>query len=173
MRLSNASPKIETLVVLKLWTPIFSSKNHVWDIRWQYLIALKKIFPTMYFMPQLEIIWPMFYRDLWLKIKFPIWFLTFLDHNSCILGLNEQCEGTLGIYTSRPFQWCSGGPIWCLFSFSTKVLNTWDSHTNATPKMRMHLRIVGFHLFHSPPFVRVCFTFKHIILTSWALAFYI
>ncbi len=24
------------------------------------------------------------------------------DHNSCILGLNEQCEGTLGIYTSRP-----------------------------------------------------------------------
>jgi hypothetical protein len=28
--------------------------------------------------------------------------------NSCILGLNEQCEGVLGIYTSRPFEWCIG-----------------------------------------------------------------
>jgi hypothetical protein len=27
-------------------------------------------------------------------------------HNSWILGLNEQCKGALGIYTSRPFQWC-------------------------------------------------------------------
>jgi hypothetical protein len=27
------------------------------------------------------------------------------DHNSCILGLNEQCEGTLGIYILKSFQW--------------------------------------------------------------------
>jgi hypothetical protein len=29
------------------------------------------------------------------------------DHNSCISCLNEQCEGTLGIYTLIPFQWYS------------------------------------------------------------------
>jgi hypothetical protein len=45
------------------------------------------------------------------------------DHNSCISNLNEQCEGTLGIYTSIPFQWYYSGPIWCLFSFPTKGSN--------------------------------------------------
>jgi hypothetical protein len=27
------------------------------------------------------------------------------DHNSCNLGLNEQCEAIVGIFTSKPFQW--------------------------------------------------------------------
>jgi hypothetical protein len=39
------------------------------------------------------------------------------DHNSCISGLNEQYEGTLGIHILRPFQWYLDGLIWCFFSF--------------------------------------------------------
>jgi hypothetical protein len=88
------------------------------------------------------------------------------DHNSCISSLNEQCKGTFGIYTLRPFQWYLEGPIWCFFSFLIKVLNIRDSHTNATPKMRVHLGIIRLHLLHFPPFVRVCFTHKHIFLAS-------
>jgi hypothetical protein len=53
------------------------------------------------------------------------------DHNSCSLGLNEQYEGTLGIYISKSFQWCFGGPIWYLFVFSTKALNIRDSCINS------------------------------------------
>jgi hypothetical protein len=26
------------------------------------------------------------------------------DHNSCIIDINEQCNNTLRIYTSKPFQ---------------------------------------------------------------------
>jgi len=33
------------------------------------------------------------------------------DHNPKQLGLNEQCERTLSIYVSRPFQWCPKGAI--------------------------------------------------------------
>jgi hypothetical protein len=61
------------------------------------------------------------------------------DHNSCKLSLNEQCEGNLSIHTSRPFKWCSGGPIWCFFPLPTKVLNILNSHTNVIPKVGMHL----------------------------------
>jgi hypothetical protein len=57
------------------------------------------------------------------------------DHNSCILGLNEQCEGTLNIYTLRPFQWYHEGPIWWFFIFSIKVLNIWNSRISAIPKV--------------------------------------
>jgi hypothetical protein len=91
------------------------------------------------------------------------------DHNSCISYLNEQCEGTLDIYTLKPFQWDLGGSIWCSFSFSTKALNIQDSRTNATPKVGMHLGIIGFHFLHSPSFVKVCFTSEHTLLASWAL----
>jgi hypothetical protein len=45
------------------------------------------------------------------------------DHNSCISNFNEQCVDTLGIYILTHFQWCLGGPNWCLFSLSTKVPN--------------------------------------------------
>jgi hypothetical protein len=59
-----------------------------------------------------------------------------------------------------------------LFSFSTKVLNIRESHTNATPKVGVHLRIIGLHLLHFPPFVRMCFTSEHTLLASWAFALY-
>jgi hypothetical protein len=70
------------------------------------------------------------------------------DHNSSILGLNEQCEGTLGIYILKPFQWYHEGPIWWLFIFSTKVLNIWNSRMSAIPKVGMHLGAIGLNLFH-------------------------
>jgi hypothetical protein len=52
------------------------------------------------------------------------------DHNSCISSLNDQGEGILDICTLRPSQWYLGGPIWCLFVFSTKALSIRDSYTN-------------------------------------------
>jgi hypothetical protein len=67
----------------------------------------------------------------------------FFYHNSCISSLNKQCEGTLGICTSRILQWSLKDSIWCLFGFSTKVLNIWDFHTGAILKMGMHLGIIG------------------------------
>jgi hypothetical protein len=44
---------------------------------------------------------------------------------------------------------------------------------NKIPKMGVHMGVIGFYPLHSPPFVKVCFTFKHIFLTSWAFAFHI
>ncbi len=38
-----------------------------------------------------------------------------------------------------------------MFIFSTKVLNIQNPHASATPRMRMHLGVVGLHLLHSPP----------------------
>jgi hypothetical protein len=32
---------------------------------------------------------------------------------------------------------------------------------SATPKMGVHLVVIGVHPLHSPPFVKVCFTPKH------------
>jgi hypothetical protein len=49
----------------------------------------------------------------------------------------------------------------CLFNQSFEIQN---SCTSATPKMGVHLEVIGLHLLHSPPFVKVCFTFKHILL---------
>ncbi len=55
----------------------------------------------------------------------------------------------------------SWGPNLVFFSFSTKALNICNSHTNVTPKVGMHLGIIGLHPLHSPSFVRMCFTPKH------------
>jgi hypothetical protein len=91
---------------------------------------------------------------LWSRIKFSILVpYPSFDHNSCTSSLNKQCEGTLSIYTSSPFQWYPKCPIWCLFDFSTKALNIWDSHTSVIPKVGVHLGIIGLHLLHSPSFV--------------------
>jgi hypothetical protein len=68
------------------------------------------------------------------------------DHNSCISYLNEQWEGTWGIHTSRTFQWYPKVPIWCLFTFLTKAMNIHDSRTSATPKVGVHLGVIGFIL---------------------------
>jgi len=46
------------------------------------------------------------------------------------------------------FPMVSWGPIWCLFVFSSKVLNIRDSYMNATLKVRMHLRVIRFFFLH-------------------------
>ncbi len=55
-----------------------------------------------------------------------------------------------------------GGLIWCFFAFPTKAVNICNSHTSAIPKVVLHLGVIGLHPLHYPPFVRVCFTLKHI-----------
>ncbi len=95
------------------------------------------------------------------------------DHNSCKSCLNEQWKAALSIYVSRTFLWCPGGPIWWFFSFSTKTLNIHSFCMSAIPKMGVHLGVIGLHPLHSPPFVKVCFTPKHIISASWTLALHI
>jgi hypothetical protein len=91
----------------------------------------------------------------------------FFYHNSCISSLNEQCKGTLSIYIFKKFQWYHGGPIWCLFDFSTKALNIRDSCTSVNA-----LRNHWVEFLHSPPFVRMCFTPKHNILALWDFTLY-
>ncbi len=85
------------------------------------------------------------------------------DHNLCKSSLNEQYQSTLNIHVSRPFEWHLGGAIWSFFAFSTKALNIRNSLMNATPKVGVHLGVIGLHPLHSPSFVRLCFTTKHIL----------
>jgi hypothetical protein len=85
------------------------------------------------------------------------------DHNSCISYLNEQWDGTLGIYTSKTFQWYFGGPICYLFAFSTKALNIQNSCMSATLKMGVHLGGIGFHFLHYIPFARVFHIWTHFL----------
>jgi hypothetical protein len=42
-------------------------------------------------------------------------------------------------------------------------LNIRNSRTSATLKVEVQLGIIGLHPLHSPPFVKVCFTPKHIL----------
>ncbi len=37
---------------------------------------------------------------------------------------------------------------------------------SVTPKVGVHLGVIGLHPLHSPPFVKVCFTLKHTLLAS-------
>jgi hypothetical protein len=48
------------------------------------------------------------------------------------------------------------GPNLIFFAFPTKVLNIKDSCTRVTPKVGVHLGIIGLHPMHSPPFVKTC-----------------
>jgi hypothetical protein len=43
------------------------------------------------------------------------------DHNSYELGLNEQCEGTLNIYTSRPLYGVMGVQFGACLPFQPKL----------------------------------------------------
>ncbi len=53
----------------------------------------------------------------------------------------------------KTFLMVSWGPIWCLFAFPTKALNIHNPCMNVTPKVEMHLGVIGLHLLHYPPFV--------------------
>jgi hypothetical protein len=81
-------------------------------------------------------------------------------------------EGIVSIYLQDIFNGILGAQINACFPFSIKVLNIQNFRTSATPNMGVHLRIIGFNFLHSPPFVKVCFTIKHILLASCAFAFH-
>ncbi len=142
-------PKIGTLVIPKLWTFISSSNQacleHMKVIFYSlqkdlcngvlHALIINHLTPNLRgFVVGSQIL------NLILNPSF--------DHNSCIWGLNEQWEGTLGIYTLMFFQWYLGGPISCLFAFSTNVLNFWDFRMNVAPKVRVHLGSISCTLRH-------------------------
>jgi hypothetical protein len=92
-----------TLTIPKIWTLISFSNQIYFESAKKCFIALENIFPMMYNMPQSNFIWPFLLKDLWSRVKCPIWLLPFFDYNSCKSSLNEQCEGTLSVYASRNF----------------------------------------------------------------------
>ncbi len=59
------------------------------------------------------------------------------------------------------------------FTFSTKVLNIQDFDTSVTPKVEVHLGIIGLSLLHSPPLVKMCLILEHTLLASCAFVFHI
>jgi hypothetical protein len=61
----------------------------------------------------------------------------------------------------KTFLIVSWGSIWFLFVFPTKAPNIYNSCTNTTPEVVVHLGIIRFHPLHSPPIVKMCFTPKH------------
>ncbi len=103
-RLPSGSPKIGTVVVPKLWTPIsLSNEGYFENMKATSYSLQKTIFPMVYSAPIKPHLTPAFKG---LVVRGQILNLTTtlsFDHNSCKSGLNEQCKGTLSIYTSRPF----------------------------------------------------------------------
>jgi hypothetical protein len=148
------TPKIGTFVVQKFWMLIFSPNQacleHVRALSSYAKKNLSKGVSYAWIRNHLTVVLRGFLigSQIFNLIPTPSF-----DHNSCILGLNEQCKGTLGIYTLRNFQWYHKDPIWCLFIFLTKILNIQDSRTNATPKVEVHLWVIGLHPLHSLSFV--------------------
>jgi hypothetical protein len=61
------------------------------------------------------------------------------------------------------FQDISNGVLEAQFDtcLPTKALNIRNFRANATPKVGVHLGIIGLHPLQFPPFVKVCFTPKH------------
>jgi hypothetical protein len=74
-----------------------------------------------------------------------------------IQGKNRNTKYTI----SHNFAFGRNNIFWCLFTFLTKAFKICNSHTNATPKVGVHLGVIGLHPLHFPLFVKVCFTPKH------------
>ncbi len=119
----------------------------------------------MYRMPQSKIVWPLFLKKFVVGSQFfNLTLALSFDHNSCISNLNKQCKNILNIYTSRSFQQYVGGPIWCLFTFPTKVVNILISTHVQLPKW-VHLGVIGLHPLHSPPLWKcVSLNFQFLLL---------
>jgi len=71
-------PKLGLLLSQKILRSYISQIKPIFRMRRQYLIAFKNIFPTVYSTTQSELSWSLLSRGLWLRIKFPIWFLPLL-----------------------------------------------------------------------------------------------
>jgi hypothetical protein len=124
-KLPNGSPKIGvTFIIPKLWLFIsFSNQTCLEHAKAISYSLQKNIFNGAWHAP-IKAHLTVAIREFVVESQIPN--LTpnpSFDHNSCISSLNEQCEDTLGIYILIPFQWCFGGPNWCLFTLSTKAPN--------------------------------------------------
>jgi hypothetical protein len=102
--LPSVSPKIGTFVISNFWTFISSSNQafleHAKTLHYK---PLKDLSNCASHAPITYHLTPFLTRFV---VKSQIPNLTLAPsfvHNSCILCLYEQCEGILGIYTSRPF----------------------------------------------------------------------
>jgi hypothetical protein len=69
-------------------------------------------------------------------------------------------QGHSCIYTLKPFQWCFGGPSWCLFALSIKALNIPNSCKSATSKMGVHLGVTRAHFLAFSPTCENVFHFR-------------
>jgi len=97
-------PKLGFLLSQNFGCSYFFQIKYILRMRGQYLIALKNIFSMMYNTTQLDFVWPLISRGLWLGVQIPNLIPTpSFDHNSCKSCLNEQYNGTLSIYVSKPF----------------------------------------------------------------------
>jgi hypothetical protein len=114
MTLFLETPKIGTLVIPKLWMLISSSnQNYLEHMRALSYNPKKDISKGVSHVTIRDHLTPTlrgFVIGSQISNMIPA---PSFDHNSCILGLNEQFDGILNIYTSRPFQWYFGGLIWC------------------------------------------------------------
>ncbi len=91
--LPSGNPKIRTLTVSKFWLLISFSNQVVLRMQGKHLIVLKRSFQRCITRP----------NQISFDLCFLITFALSFDHNSCKLGINEQCNDTLSIYTSKPF----------------------------------------------------------------------
>ncbi len=95
-------------------------------------------------------------------IKFVIWLLTLffiiIHANFMFKWIMQKHFRHLHFNTFPMVFW---GPIWCLYTFSSKVLNIQDSYMNVTLTMGMHLGVIKFNFLHSFTFVKMSFIFEH------------
>ncbi len=108
--LPNGSPKIGTIVVPKLWTLISSPNQAFLEHARAISYSPQKYFSKGVFHAPIRKHLTLVLRGFVVGSR--IFNLTpnlFLDHHSCILSLNEQYEGTLGIYISKKIKWYLGG----------------------------------------------------------------
>jgi len=56
-------------------------------------------------------------------------------HNLGCRCPNDQCEGILDIYTSRPFQWHQEHPNASCFGLYCRTLNVWESRKTPNPQL--------------------------------------
>ncbi len=92
-------PKLGLLLFWNFGCSYFSQNKLVWNKQRQYLITLKNIFSTMYYKLQSKIIWPLIQGIYGWESNSQFDSKYFFNHDSCISSLNEQCEGTVSIYT--------------------------------------------------------------------------
>jgi hypothetical protein len=103
-KLPLGSPKIGTLVVSKLWTIIFLSNQVFFEnARAISYIPQKDLSNNIYHAP-IEPHLTLAFKGFVVGSQiFNLILTPSFDHNSCKLGLNEQFEGILSIYVSKPF----------------------------------------------------------------------